>query len=146
MPCELQAGRRYNVGAFRDLCRHAFTAKDLLRMCQDDQDFAPIVSECSDKHSLNDIIDHLMDRCQTHRLFPALDQKIKEINRIQWQEFRDLLYEDGSTLTPLAGMRSTSDVKQLDISIQLEISTISHCAGLQTLTISVRRCPHQLAD
>ena len=72
----------------------AFTRDDLLRFCRDRADFQPIVAKVSPAHALQDIVDRVIEHCQTHLLWEQLLTEVEQVNRRQYERFASQLRRD----------------------------------------------------
>ena len=68
----------YNIAAIRELLLAAFTAEELRRFCLVRPDFQPIVNRFSQGHSLDQMVDEVIDYCRTQLLFDELLSAVKE--------------------------------------------------------------------
>ena len=57
----------YNLKAIRELLLAAFIAEDLRRFCRDDPRFRPIYRRFAPGDGLEDLVDEVIDYCQTRR-------------------------------------------------------------------------------
>ncbi|MBN1659194.1 MAG: hypothetical protein JXA93_12365, partial [Anaerolineae bacterium] len=62
----------YNLVAIRQLLTEAFQPEALRRFCQDRPLFRPILADFGSGHSLNDMVDRVIDYCLRHALLPEL--------------------------------------------------------------------------
>lgn len=81
----------YNIAVIRRLLLAAFSPEDLRRFCQDRPTFRPIVNDFSRSHGLNEMIDRVIDYCETRALFDQLLAEIAQVNERQYARFRSEL-------------------------------------------------------
>jgi hypothetical protein len=74
----------HNIATTRQLLLAAFTPEDLHRFCLDDPRVHPICDRFDPGHSLNDMIDQVIDHCRPHRLRGDSDAKPISINQPLW--------------------------------------------------------------
>jgi len=74
----------YNLREIRKLLRKAFTPDHLKRVCLDSDALRPVVDDFGTKHSLNDMVDAVIDYCRTYRLFDELLKEVKRENPAQY--------------------------------------------------------------
>ena len=67
----------YNIAAIRKLLMAAFTPEDLRRFCQDRPLFRPIVTRFGVGHGFEDLVDRVIDYCDTHLLWPEFLAEVK---------------------------------------------------------------------
>lgn len=77
MTDDLQA---YNIAEIRQLLLVAFTPEELRRFCQDRPLFQPIIIRFSPDHGLDDMVDKVIDYCQTQLLLDELLAAVKQAN------------------------------------------------------------------
>lgn len=77
----------YDVGAVRRLLLAAFTPQDLVRFCQDEAPFRPVVAYFGPGQGLVDMVDRLVDYCRTHALWDELLAAVKRANPAQFDRF-----------------------------------------------------------
>ena len=87
----------YDLAAIRELLLAAFTLKTLRRFCQDRPTFRPIVNEFGPDHELNDMVDRVVDYCETRALFSRLLAEIQQANPDQYARFEPELYAHASS-------------------------------------------------
>ncbi len=83
---------QYNISAIRNLVRDAFTAKELRRFCQDRPVFRPVLTRFGADFSLEDMIDVLLEYCQSRMLFFELLSEIQDWNPRQYERYHYQLY------------------------------------------------------
>jgi hypothetical protein len=88
--------------------RDAFTDRELRRFCQDRPLLAPAVARFGAGWSLEDMIDVLLEYCQTQLLLPELLRGVREHNPRQYQR-----YELGSSLGPAEVAPPEADMRLL---------------------------------
>jgi tetratricopeptide (TPR) repeat protein len=79
--------RADNLAAIRELLSTAFTERKLRRFCRDRPAFRPVCDEFSESHGLSDLIDRLMEYCETQLLFEELLAEVKEANPRAYARF-----------------------------------------------------------
>jgi len=77
----------YDVGAVRRLLLAAFTPQDLVRFCQDEAPFRPVVAYFGPGQGLVDMVDRLVDYCRTRALWDELLAAVKRANPAQFDRF-----------------------------------------------------------
>jgi hypothetical protein len=75
------------IAAIRDLLEAAFTVQTLNRFCWDHQAFRPIRKQFSPGHGLADIVDLVIEYCETSLLWDELLAGVKEANPRQYARF-----------------------------------------------------------
>jgi len=78
----------FQLHAIRSLLLAAFSAKELLRFCQDEIPFQPIHNRFGPGYGLDDMVDEVINYCNTRNLFPELLQRIEKLNPPQYERFR----------------------------------------------------------
>jgi tetratricopeptide (TPR) repeat protein len=81
----------YNIAVVRNLIRDAFTDDDLRRFCQDRPLFRFILSYFSSRFSFEDMIETVIEQCQTRALLPDLLTAVREHNPRQYHRYSDQL-------------------------------------------------------
>lgn len=81
----------YNIGAIRELLLAAFTPQELRRLCQDQEVLRPIVAGLGVKEGLDEMVDHIIDYCETRLLFGELMVAIRRANPRQYSRFESEL-------------------------------------------------------
>jgi photosystem II stability/assembly factor-like uncharacterized protein len=76
-----------NLGSIRSLIRAAFTDKELRRFCQDRSAFQPILTRVASDSGLEDMVDALIEHCQTQALLPQLLTEIRQVNPRQYGRY-----------------------------------------------------------
>lgn len=77
----------YNIGAIRRLLLAAFTPEELRRFCQDEADFRPLVAYFGPGQGLVDMVDRVVDYCQTRLLWDELLAAVERTNPAQYRRF-----------------------------------------------------------
>jgi len=77
----------YNTAVVRNLIRDAFTADDLRRFCEDRPTFRFIVPHFGSRFSHEDMIETVIEQCQTQALLPDLLTAIREYNPRQYHRY-----------------------------------------------------------
>jgi hypothetical protein len=85
------SGGPYNLAAIRRLLTAAFTPQSLRRFCQDHLPFQPVGNDLSPQHSLNDMVDRLVDYCRIELLWDELLATLKEEHSRQYARFESEL-------------------------------------------------------
>ena len=86
--------RRVSIPAVRELLLAAFSAETLLRFCQDRSLFQPALVRFGPRHGLDDLVDEVIEYCQTQLLWDELLGEVEKANPRQYARFEDRLYED----------------------------------------------------
>lgn len=86
----------YDVGAVRRLLLAAFTPQDLVRFCQDEAPFRPVVAYFGPGQGLVDMVDRLVDYCRTRALWDELLAAVKRANPAQFDRFAERLGGPGA--------------------------------------------------
>jgi tetratricopeptide (TPR) repeat protein len=81
----------YDLATIRKLLLAAFSAKDLLRFCQDRPIFRPIVDRFGLGTGLDDMVAAVIDYCETQWLFRELLDAVKQYNPQQYARFEEHL-------------------------------------------------------
>jgi hypothetical protein len=81
------------TGAIRDLLMAAFTPKELRRFCQDRQTFRKVLENFGPNHGLNDMVDEVVDYCQSNLLWDELLVEVAQEKPKQFARFRSQLYD-----------------------------------------------------
>jgi tetratricopeptide (TPR) repeat protein len=92
----------YDLATIRKLLLAAFTAEDLRRFCQDRPLFRPIVAMFGPGHGFKDMVDRVIDYCETHLLWDEFLAAVKEENPRQYARF------EAKLLVATAGRPSSS--------------------------------------
>jgi hypothetical protein len=79
------------LAAIRQLLLDAFTPQTLRRFCQDRPTFRPILDAFGPGHGFNDMVDRVIDHCQTQLLFDPLLAGVREANPGQYARFAQAL-------------------------------------------------------
>ena len=98
MTCNEQ---RYNLAEIRRLLLSAFTAPELRRFCQDRPAFRPIVDRFGEGHGLDEMVDEVIDYCETRLLWAELLAAVKEENPRQYARFEGDLRAPAGPASPL---------------------------------------------
>jgi hypothetical protein len=85
-------GRPINIAAVRQLLINAFTASDISRFLQDRPTFRPVTFNIGPGHGLSDMVDTVIDYCETRLLWPELLAEVKEVNPRQYARFEPRLF------------------------------------------------------
>ncbi len=83
------------IASIRKLLLAAFTPQTLWRFCQDRPAFCPLLNEFSPSHGLNDMVDRVIDYCQTHLVWNELLVEVKGENPQQYDRFEQQLHPSG---------------------------------------------------
>jgi len=81
----------YDIANIRELLTAAFTAKQLHRFCYDRPTFQPVVGEFAPDHGLTDMVDQVIDHCQTHLLWNELLTDVALVRSRQYARFQPRL-------------------------------------------------------
>jgi hypothetical protein len=84
--------RAYNLAAIRDLLQAAFTVETLYRFCMDDPRFRRILHQFGPDDGLDDMIDEVIDFCETQLLWKEFLAAVAEENPRQYARFESALY------------------------------------------------------
>jgi tetratricopeptide (TPR) repeat protein len=79
--------RGYTLAAIRKLLLAAFTAEELRRFLQDRPTFRPVVARFGPGHGLDDMVDRVIDFCETHLLWPEFLAEVQRDNPRQYARF-----------------------------------------------------------
>jgi len=79
---------QHDLAAIHHLLEAAFTPQTLRRFCQFRSTFQPIVNEFGPGHGLSDMVDRVIDYCNTRRLFDELLNEVEKENPKQYERFR----------------------------------------------------------
>jgi hypothetical protein len=71
---------RFDLGAIRELLCAAFRTKDLYRFCYYRPDFRPIVDRIGPDVGLEDMVDEVIEYCETKLLLPELLAEVRQEN------------------------------------------------------------------
>jgi hypothetical protein len=121
-----------DIAEIRSLLTAAFTAEDLRRFCQDRPIFQPIVAEFGPAHGLNQMVDRVIDYCQTRNLFYPLLVHVWEANPRQYVRMASrLCLPDGETLRERSeiGYAGISGGKAGDAGTESQTTTIAIGSG-----------------
>jgi serine/threonine protein kinase len=88
----------YNLSTIHKLLVATFTAEDLRRFCRDRPAFSPIVARFGTGYGLEDMVDEVIDYCQTRDLFGELVSQIRQENPAQYARFEPSLKADTEAL------------------------------------------------
>jgi flagellar basal body-associated protein FliL len=77
----------HNLAAIRDLLEAAFTAETLRRFCLDRPAFRPITAEFGPGHGLDDMVDRVIDYCETHLLWREFLAEVERENPRQYRRY-----------------------------------------------------------
>jgi hypothetical protein len=77
----------YNLAAIRALLQAAFTAETLRRFCLDRPAFRPITAEFGPGHGLDDMVDCVIDYCETHLLWQEFLAEVERENPRQYRRY-----------------------------------------------------------
>ena len=80
--------QEYDIAEIRNLLTEAFTAKDLRRFCYDRPTFRPIVDEFAPDHGVADMVDRVIDYCQTHYLWNELLAEVALVRSRHYARFQ----------------------------------------------------------
>jgi hypothetical protein len=86
----------YNLAAIRELLLAAFTAETLRRFCQDRPAFRPVVAEFGPGQGLDDMVDRVIDTCETHLLWEEFLAEVERENPRQYGRYERKLRPSGS--------------------------------------------------
>lgn len=85
---QLRPASGHNIASIRDLLEAAFLPQTLRRFCQDRPDFQPVVAEFGLGHGLTEMVDRVIDYCNTRLLFDDLLSEIEKENPKQYERFQ----------------------------------------------------------
>jgi hypothetical protein len=77
----------YDIAAIRKLMLAAFGDEELKRFCNDREFFRPICDKFGSNHGLDDIVNEVIEYCDTHVLFSELLEEVKLLNSRQYRRF-----------------------------------------------------------
>jgi hypothetical protein len=75
----------YNIPAIRALMMEAFTPQDLRRFCQDHPFLRPVISTFGPNQGLDDMVDEVIDHCETRFLWEEL---LEAVSVARWGQYR----------------------------------------------------------
>lgn len=81
----------YNIATVRKLLLAAFTDRTLPRFCQDRPTFRPILADLGPGHGLNDMVDRVIEYCETRVLTGELLLEVKNENPRMYARFESQL-------------------------------------------------------
>jgi beta-lactam-binding protein with PASTA domain len=87
-----QKPRSISIPAVRQLLLSAFTAETLPRFCRDRPTFQPVLVRFGPRHGLDDMVEEVIDYCQTQLLWDELLSEVQQANPRQYAQFEDQLY------------------------------------------------------
>lgn len=76
---------QYDIASIRSLLTSAFGDRELRRFCRERPKFRPVLPRFGSLFSLEDMIDVLLEYCQTRILFQELLSEIREVNPAQYE-------------------------------------------------------------
>lgn len=80
------------IAAIEGLLLAAFTPEDLRRFCRDRPDFRPIVARFGPGQGLYDMVDRVIDHCQTQLMWDELLAEVAQANPRQYARFEPHLH------------------------------------------------------
>jgi hypothetical protein len=84
-------GDKYDIAVIRQLLLEAFRPSDLKRLCLDHRELRPIDHRFGPKHSLEDMVDQVIDYCRTKLVWDELLDAVRKENPRQYARVeRDL--------------------------------------------------------
>jgi len=86
----------YNLAAIRRLLLEAFGPDTLRRFCQDRPLFRPILDDFGPGHSLNDMVDRVVDYCESQALIDQLLAAVQQSSPGQYARFEGHLHDSSS--------------------------------------------------
>lgn len=115
----------YNIAAIRTLMREAFTDRELIRFCQDQPAFRPVLTHFSSSAGLEVIIDAVIRYCYNRWLFNELLAEIKKTNPRQYERYESQLcileLDQGAAQLPDREFRYREDARAL-IGLAIDLS------------------------
>jgi ketosteroid isomerase-like protein len=81
----------YDIATIRELLLAAFTANELHRFCQERTTLRPVVDRFGPNLGLDDMVDHVIEYCETRLLFDELLIEVKGVNPHQYARFEEHL-------------------------------------------------------
>ena len=81
----------YNLAAIRQLLLNSFSAKELRRFCQDRMAFRPIVADFGPGANKNDMVDRMLEHCETRLLFDSLLHEVAQARPRMYERFEPQL-------------------------------------------------------
>jgi len=87
-----EVGTEYDIATIRQLLLAAFTSQTLRRFCQDQPVFRPVVNDFGPGHSLNEMVDRVIDYCEMHLFFDELLAHMRKVNPGQYARFEPFGY------------------------------------------------------
>ena len=88
MRAEIQ---QVNIAAIRKLLLAAFTPEELRRFCWDRPQFRPVVARFGPRQGLDDMVDRVLEHCETRLLWPEFLDEVKSHNPRQYARFESEL-------------------------------------------------------
>jgi photosystem II stability/assembly factor-like uncharacterized protein len=83
--------QEHDIAKIRELLTVAFTDKQLRRFCLDRPSFQPIVARFGPAHGLDDMVDEVIEYCDTHLIWDELLSAVKEENPRQYRRYAEYL-------------------------------------------------------
>ena len=77
----------YDLAAIRRLLLASFTAEELRRFCWDRPSFRPVVADFGPGSNKNDMVDRVLEHCETRILFDTLLHDVAQIRPRQFSRF-----------------------------------------------------------
>jgi hypothetical protein len=90
----------YNLAAIRQLLLAAFTAEELRRFLQDRPMFRPIVARFGPGHGFEDMVDRVIDYCETRLIWPKFLTEARQVNPNQFSTFEPSLMVSEESSVP----------------------------------------------
>lgn len=82
----------YNSEVIHRLLSAAFTVEELRRFCRDRQIFQPVVDDFGPNYNMNQMIDRVIDYCDTKNLWNELLTEVRQLNPRQYQRFESEIF------------------------------------------------------
>jgi tetratricopeptide (TPR) repeat protein len=90
----------YNLKAIRELLLAAFTAKSLRRFCRDAPRFHPICHDFAPSDGLNELVDKVIDYCQTRTLWKEFLAAVEQARPKTYARFAEHVQESAPDEPP----------------------------------------------
>ena len=102
----------YNLAAIRQLLLAAFTPQELRRFCQDRAAFQPLVYQFAPGDGLADMVDEVVDYCETRLLWEEFLAGVAQANPRQYARFASSLQASGRASSQGVGPRLPQPVPE----------------------------------
>jgi hypothetical protein len=89
----------YDLAAIRRLLLASFTAEELKRFCWDRPSFRPVVADFGPGSNKNDMVDRVLEHCETRILFDSLLHDVAQVRPRQFSRFAPQLRHEKSSMS-----------------------------------------------